>query len=92
MVIIHVLILFFIALLSEVVFGSDWYQDRLWRLNLDREPFNCKSCLTFWLTFAYGWIFLFSLSWSLVVGFVFFTLSVEGCTEVFIDWIKKLKK
>lgn len=92
MVIIHVLVLILIALLSEVVFGSDRYQNRLWRWNLDRKPFGCKSCMTFWLTFAYSWIFLFPFSWALVTGFVFFTLSVEEYTERFIDWIKELKK
>jgi len=92
MVIIHVLILFLIAILSEMVFASEGYQTRLWRWNLDLKPLNCKSCLTFWLTFAYSWMFLFSLSWALVTGFVFFVLSVEGYTEAFTDWIKKRKK
>lgn len=89
MVTLHIIILLLIAILSEVVFGSDRYQNWAWRVNLDRKPFNCKSCLTFWLTFVYSWIFLFPLSWSLVTGFVFFALSVEGYTEAFTDWIKK---
>lgn len=92
MVVIHILILFLIAILSEVVFARDEYQNRLWRWNLDRKPFNCKSCLTFWFTFAYSWLFLFPLSWALVTGFVFFALSVEGYTERFTDWMKGLKK
>jgi len=92
MVIAHVLILFLIAILSEVVFGSDRYQTYLWRVDLDWKPFNCKSCLTFWLTFAYSWIFLFPLSWALVTGFVFFALSIEEYTERFIEWIKNLKR
>ena len=92
MVIIHVLILFLIAILSEVVFGSDWYQNRLWRWDLDWKPLNCKSCLTFWLTFLYSWLFLFPLSWALVTGFVFFTLSIEGYTDLVITWLKTLKK
>ena len=92
MVVAHVLILLLIAILSEVVFASDGYQNYLWRVDLDRKPFSCKSCLTFWLTFLYSWLFLFPLSWALVTGFVFFTLSIEEYTERFIEWIKKLKK
>jgi len=92
MVIIHVLVLFLIALLSEVVFGSDWYQNWLWRLDWDRKPLSCKSCLTFWGTFLYSWLFLFPLSWALVTGFVFFTLSIEGYTEAFTDYLKNRKK
>ena len=92
MVVVHVLILLLIAILSEVVFGSDRYQDRLCGWNLDWKPFSCKSCLTFWLTFAYSWLFLFSLSWALITGFVFFTLSIEEYTERFIEWIQNLKK
>jgi len=92
MVVIHVFILFLIAILSEVVFGSDWYQNHIWWWHLDRKPLNCKSCLTFWFTFAYSWLFLFPLSWALVTGFVFFTLSVEEYTERFINWMKGLKK
>lgn len=91
MVILHTIVLFLIAIFSEVIFGSDRYQYRLWRVNLDRKPLDCKSCLTFWLTFLYSWIFLFGLSWALVTGFVFFTLSVEEYTEVFIEWLKKIK-
>ena len=92
MVVIHVFILLLIAILSEVVFGSDGYQNRLWRWNLDRKPLNCKSCLTFWLTFLYSWLFLFSLSWALVAGFVFFALSIEEYTERLVDWMKGLKR
>jgi len=92
MVILYIFLLLFIAVLSEVVFDSESYQGWLVRVNLDRKPFNCKSCLTFWLTFLYSWLFLFSLSWALVVGFVFFTLSFEGYMEAFTDHLKKWKK
>lgn len=92
MVILHIVILLLLAICCEAGFGSEQYQNWLWRLNLDRKPLSCKSCLTFWGTFLYSWLFLFSLSWALVTGFVFFTLSIEEYTERFIGWIKKLKK
>ncbi len=92
MVTLYIFLLLFIAVLSEVVFDSESYRGWLVRVNLDRKPFNCKSCLTFWLTFLYSWLFLFSLSWALVAGFVFFTLSLEGYTETFTDYLKKWKK
>lgn len=92
MVTLYIFLLLFIAALSEVVFDSESYRGWLERVNLDRKPLNCKSCLTFWLTFLYSWLFLFSLSWALVVGFVFFTLSLEGYTEAFIYYLKKWKK
>jgi len=93
MVVLHIIILLLIVILSDVIFGTDKYQDLLLRANLDWKPLNCKSCLTFWLTFVYSWIFLFPLSWALVVGFVFFYFSIEGYTEQVAEWIiKSLKK
>jgi len=92
MVILHIIILLLLAILCEVGFGSQRYQNWLQRLSLDRKPLSCKSCLTFWGTFLYSWLFLFSFFWALVTGFVFFALSVEEYTEAFITWLKKQKK
>lgn len=91
MVILHIVILVLLAIVAELCFGSVKWENWLWERDLYKKPLSCKSCLTFWLTFLYSWIFLFPLSWALVTGFVFFTLSIEEYTEALINWIKELK-
>ena len=92
MVILHIVILLLLAIGAEYLFGSEKWENWLCLKGLDKKPLNCKSCLTFWLTFLYAWIFLFPLSWALVVGFVFFALSIMDYTSYLIEWIIKQKR
>lgn len=91
MVILHIVILLLLAIGAECLFGSEKWERWLWLKNLDKKPLSCKSCLTFWLTFLYSWIFLLPLSWALVVGFVFFALSIMDYTSYLVEWLRKKK-
>ena len=49
-----------VAINSLVAFVLGWLFTEKWRLPLRFKPFNCRPCLTFWLTaglnFIFAWI------------------------------------
>lgn len=36
-----------------ILLSEYWYDDLLSKIKLNRKPFNCNICLTFWLTLIY---------------------------------------